>query len=210
MKNIVIIGGGGHAKVLIDLIKTLKNYKLQGIIDPKIKKGEKIFGVKVLGNDKILLSLKRQGLKNLALGIGSDGNNQKRLKVWRDLKKKGFNFPALIHKNSYTSKNSVIGQGSQVFNHSVVNAGARIGEISVINTSTIIEHDCRIGNNVFTGTRATICGGVIVEDNTFIGAESCILPKVKVKNNVLIAAGALVNKNLRSKIKVKGIPAKKF
>ena len=84
------------------------------------------------------------------------------------------------------------------------------GKISVINTSTIIEHDCKIGNNVFTGTRATLCGGVIVEDNTFIGAESCILPRIKIKSNVLVAAKALVNRNLEKNIKVKGIPAKKF
>lgn len=210
MRNIIIIGGGGHAKVLIDLIKTIKNFKIVGIVDPKIKKGKSINGVKVLGDDKILISLKRKGIKCLALGIGSEGNNHKRYKIWKNLKKKGFSFPVLIHKDSFTSKNIKVGQGSQIFNKSVVNAGSKIGEISVINTSTIIEHDCKIGNNVFTGTRATLCGGVTVEDNSFIGAESCILPKVKIKKNVLIAAKALVNKDLKNNIKVKGIPAKKF
>ena len=210
MKNIIIIGGGGHAKVLIDLIRTLKNFKIGGIIDPKIKKGKKIHGIKVLGDDKILPRLKKKGIKYLALGIGSEGDNKKRYKIWKNLINKGFDFPVLIHKNSSTSKNIKVGQGSQIFNQSIINAGAKIGKISVINTSTIIEHDCKIGNNVFTGTRATLCGGVIVEDNTFIGAESCILPRIKIKSNVLVAAKALVNRNLEKNIKVKGIPAKKF
>ena len=209
-KKIIIVGGGGHAKVLIDLVKTLKSFKIAGIVDPKIKKGKKISGIKVLGDDNILPLLKKKGYKSLALGIGSEGNNLKRYKIWKNLTDKGFKFPTLIHKNSFTSKNTKIGEGSQIFNQSVVNSGTSIGAITVINTSTIVEHDCKIGSNVFTGTRATLCGGVIIEDNTFIGAQSCVLPKVKVKKNVLIAAGSLVNKSIEKNIFVKGVPAKHY
>ncbi len=211
MKNkIIIIGGGGHAKSLIDLINSTRSYKIVGIVDPNIKIGTKILDIKVLGTDNKLNYFRKMGIKFLALGLGSEGNNQKRFRLWKKFVDKGFRFPKLIHKKSIISKHSLIHDGVQVFANSVINAGSVIRDISVINTHSVVEHDCKIGLNVFTGIGVKICGRTKIDNNVFLGANSCILPKIKIEKNALIAAGALVNKDIKKNLKVKGVPAKKF
>ena len=210
-KKIIIIGGGGHAKVLIDLIDKSNKFQIVGIVDPKKNKNEKINGIKVLGNDNVLPKYQKKGVKFLALGVGADAHKLKnRVLIWEKLRKQGFKFPALIHKNTIISKNTEIGEGAQIFCYSVVNSGASIGANVVLNTNSIIEHGCKISDNVFTGSRVTICGDVKVERNSFIGANVCILPKVQIKKNVVIAAGSVVINNIGKNKKIKGVPAKEF
>ena len=209
-KKILLIGGGGHARVLIDLIQSKKVFSIHGILDPNIKKGKIICGFKVLGDDNELEELQKKGFLNLALGVGSKGNNYLRFKIWKKLISKGFIFPKLIHKNSHISKFALISEGSQIFNQSIINSGSYVGKNSVINNNTVIEHGCNIGSHVFTGTSATVCGDAKIKDLSFLGAKSCVLPEVEIGKEAIIAAGSLVNKDVKGGTRVKGVPAKKF
>jgi sugar O-acyltransferase (sialic acid O-acetyltransferase NeuD family) len=208
--SILIIGGGGHAKVLIELLEEINKYELVGIIDHSLTTNEEVLGYPVLGNDKTLTTMFSMGVHKAVVGIGSRGSNLQRAKVWKMAIDLGFNFPTLIHPHSYVSSRAKISEGCQILVKAVVNTDVIIGPISVINTSVVVEHECKIGFNVFTGTGSTMCGKVIVGDHSFIGANACLLPEIEIGTNCLVAAGALLTKKFPSSTNVKGVPAKPF
>lgn len=209
-KSIVIIGGGGHAKVVIDLILASERYAIAGVVDPALKAQNSVLNMRILGDDAMLEKLLKKGIHTAALGIGSHEDNSLRWRVYDNVVNLGFYFPALIHPRAYVSRFSKISEGVQVMANASVQPDVLIGEGSVINTGAIIEHDCKIGRNVFIGPNAVITGGVKVGDNTFIGTSASIVPNLAIGKNCLVAAGAVVAKNVSDGKKVKGVPAKIF
>jgi len=211
MKNqILVIGGGGHAKVLIELLEETNKYELVGIIERGLTANEEVLGYPVLGDDKTLKTMFSMGVHKAVIGIGSRGSNFKRAKVWKMAMDLGFKFPTLIHPHSYVSPRAKIAEGCQILVGAVVNTDVIIGPISVINTRVVVEHECNIGLNVFIGTGSTMCGKVLVGDHSFIGANTCLLPEVEIGSNCLVAAGSVVTKTFPSATKIKGVPAKAF
>ena len=170
MKKLLIIGGGGHAKSLIDNIFSTSIYNPIGILDEKKQVGEKVLDIPVIGKDVLLNKLVSEGIKNVAIGLGSSGDNTLRKKIFTKAKKLGYKVPSIIHHRTYISEFAQIKDGVQVFANSVVNANTLIDENSVINTSNVIEHDCFIGKNIFTGPGVIICGNVNIHENVFIGS----------------------------------------
>ncbi len=197
MKKLLIIGGGGHAKSLIDNVFSTNMYKPIGILDEKKKVGEKVLGIPVIGNDDLLSKLVLEGIKNVAIGLGSSGDNTLRKKVFSKAKKFGYEVPSILHQKACISEFAKIKDGVQIFANSVVNANTVIDENSVINTSNVIEHDCFIGKNIFTGPGVVICGNVNVQENVFIGSNSTLTPNLIIKKNIFVAAHSLISKNLQ-------------
>ncbi len=194
MKKLLIIGGGGHAKSLIDNVFSSNIYKPIGIIDKEKQVGQKVLGIPVIGNDDLLNKLVLDGIKNVAIGLGSSGNNMLRKKIFTKAKKLGYNIPSIVHHKAYVSEYAEIKCGVQVFANSVINSNTFIDENSVINTSNVIEHDCVIGKNIFTGPGVVICGNVNVQENVFIGSNSTLIPNLTIKKNIFIAAHSLISK----------------
>ena len=208
--SILVIGGGGHAKVLIELLEETHTYELVGIIDRGLTTNEEVLGYPVLGDDKTLKAMFSMGVHKAVMGIGSRGSNFQRAKVWKKAMDLGFNFPTLIHPHSYVSPRANISEGCQILVGAVVNTDVVIAPISVINTRVVVEHECKIGLNVFIGTGSTMCGKVIVGDHSFIGANACLLPDVEIGSNCLVAAGSVLTKTFPSATNIKGVPAKAF
>ena len=184
MKNIkiAIIGSGGHAKSCIQVIETLKNIEIIGLVDKNPQK--KINNYKVISNDENIQKIKKI-TKNLVLGIGSINDNSKRIKLFNKYKKLGFNFPTII------SKHSKIGEGSLVFNNVFINAGSIIGKNCIINNNSLIEHDVRIDNHCHISTSVTINGNCEIQEGSFIGSGSIILNSLKIKKNSFIKIGTI-------------------
>ena len=182
MKNIVIIGSGGHANSLIDLIESSKKFKIIGYFDQKKNKKIKL---KYLGNDS---DLKNYKVKFAAMGVGLGLPPKKKIEIIRKYKKFGINFPKLIHKFSYVSKTSIIEDGVQIFSGSIINTNSQIKSHSVINTGSIIEHDCYIGENSYICPGVIILGSCMIGKSTIIGSKNIILPKTNVINNSFIKA----------------------
>ena len=132
MKNIAIIGSGGHANSLIDLIESSKKFKVIGYFDKEKNRKNKY---KYLGKD---FETKKYNIKLIAMGIGLGIKPQKKLEIINKYKKLGFYFPSLIHKNSIISKNSKLEEGTQIFSGTIINTNSRIKSHSVINTGSII------------------------------------------------------------------------
>ncbi len=204
-RSLVILGGGGHAKVLIDAILSGGKYKIKGILDPFIKSGTKVCGVEVLGTESLLPRL--AGCL-LVIGVGTVKASDKRKRIFEKYRRKGFVFPAVIHPAAHISRSAKVKDGAQVLAGAVVNADAVIGECSIINTRAIIEHDCVIGPYCHVGPGAILGGTVQAGKCSHIGMGAKILQGVKIGSDVTVGAGAVVIGDIASRKTVAGIPAR--
>tara|TARA_B100001123_G_C15229965_1_gene994742 strand:- start:516 stop:1130 length:615 start_codon:yes stop_codon:yes gene_type:complete len=196
MEKILIIGAGGHAKSVIDVVESTKKYKIIGLIDNNTKiNNKKIFKYEILGSNKDL-KIMRKTCKFAIVGIGQIKSAQKRINNFELLKKLRFQIPKIFSTTSYISKNTIVGDGTVIFHGVYVNAGASIGDNCIINTRSIIEHDVKIGNHCHVSTGATLNGGVILGDNSFVGSGAVIKENVKIGKNCIVAAKSFLKKDL--------------
>jgi UDP-perosamine 4-acetyltransferase len=207
MEKIVLVGGGGHCKVIIDIIKGSSQYEIVGITDEK-DIGEDILDIPVIGDDSILPELYNKGVKNAFVCIGALNNIKLRDVIFNRLKGIGFNIPKLIHKEATISHYAKIEDGTCVMAGTVINPGTMVEENCIVNTGAVIEHDCVIGRNTHVSPRSCILGGCKVGDNCHIGAGSTILQGVSIGDDVVIGAGAVVLKDIENSVTAVGIPAK--
>ena len=207
MEKIVLVGGGGHCKVIIDIIKSNNEYEIIGVTDEK-GIGNKILDVPIVGDDHILLELYSKGVKNAFVCIGAINNIKIRADIYNKLKTIGFNLPTLIHKEAVVSPYAKVSNGTCIMAGAVINPDSIIGENCIINTGAVIEHDCLIGRNVHISPKSCILGGCKIGSNTHIGAGSTILQGITIGHNVIIGAGAVVLENIEDSVTAVGIPAK--
>ena len=209
MDNIVIIGGGGHAKVLINIIKKNNDFAITGYTDNN-DCGEQL-GIKYLGNDTILGELiTNNKCSHAALGVGQINLNNKRYIITGSIKNLGYKFPAIISKDSIINEDVSIGEGTVVFDGVVINSGSKIGKFSILNTGVIIDHDCEIGDHTHIATGAVLSGGVKVRSNSMIGAGATVIQYKEIAESCMIGAGAVVTNDLKEPGVYAGIPAKKI
>ncbi|MGL6173212.1 MAG: acetyltransferase [Cellulosilyticaceae bacterium] len=202
-KDVVLIGGGGHAKVIIDILRYSSQYNIVGICD---KNSEGVEGVPVIGTDEMLPYLHTQGVKEAFICIGA--NQKRRWELYQQLKQLGYSLPVLKHPNCIVAENVQIGEGTCIMPGAIINSGAKIGEMVIVNTGSIIEHDCVIEENSHISPRTCLCGGVSVGAHTHIGAGSVVNPSVSIGKNVVVGSGSVVIDGVRDEVTVIGVPAK--
>lgn len=207
-KEVILIGGGGHAESIIDSIQTLGEYKIAGILDNYKKTGETVLGVKIIGTDRDLERLRQKGLKYAVIAIGSIGNTGTRRGIYELCKKTRYELPNIIDKSSIVSQTVHMGDGNFIGKGAVINSGAVIGNGCIINTGAIIEHGCTIGDFAHIAPGSVLCGNVSIQENAHIGAHSTILQNVTIGYDTIIGAGSLVLKNIAPKQLAYGSPAK--
>ena len=191
MKNIILIGGGGHCKSVIDVIEQEKKYKISGIVDKQEFLGTNILGYEVLGNDLDLESLVKK-FKYAIITVGHVKSVNLRIKLFNLAKKVGFKLPTIISPNSYVSRHSKIGEGTVVMHHAIINANIFIGKNCIVNSKALIEHDCTILNHCHISTNVTINGGVKIGSKCFIGSNVTTKDNIQIKENSFIKAGTLI------------------
>ena len=208
MDKIIVIGGGGHAKVVISILKKLSNYEIIGYTDIE-NKGE-ILGIKYLGNDEILEELFfNKNIKNAAIGIGQIQNVESRKDTIKKLIIIGFEFPVIISPDSVINEDSKICQGTVVMDGVIIQTSTNIGKFCIINTKSSLDHDCMIGDYIHIAPGVTISGGVEIGDNSLIGASATIIQYKKIGKNIIIGAGSVVVNDLIESGTYFGIPARK-
>lgn len=207
MTPILLLGGGGHCKSIIDTIKSSNLYDIVGIIDLKDSVGKEVNGIKIIDHEENL-NLYRNTIDNAFISIGSIGNVSIRKKVFLKLKKLNFNIPSIIDKTSIIGENVTIGNGTFIGKGSIINANVSIGENCIINSGVILEHDCKIDNFVHIAPGSIICGGVSISENSHIGAGTTIIQNKTIGNNTIIGAGSLITKDIGDNIVAYGNPAR--
>ena len=187
-KKILLIGGGGHCRSVIDVIELENRYEIAGIIDKKEFIGNDILGYKVIADDSALKDL-RKDYDYAFITIGFIKSNKQRVCLFDTLKKLKFNIPTIISPLAYISKYSQIKEGSIVMHQALVNANAKIGKNCIINTKALIEHDVIIENNCHISTASIINGGVKVKENSFVGSNATTKEYINIDG--FIKAGSL-------------------
>ena len=195
--KVMLIGAGGHAKVILDCIENEAKYKIFEVIDDVIE-GDFLNQIKVKKRNK------NQDYKTLNTIIAI-GNPKHRKNIAEQLKS---NFIMTIHPSAVVSKYAKIGKGSQVLATSVINADATIGNHCIINSGAIVEHDCVLEDYVHVAPNATLGGGVKVGESSHIGIGATIIQNISIGKNVIIGAGAVVTHNIPDNCTAVGIPAK--
>tara|TARA_B100000902_G_C27315235_1_gene920887 strand:+ start:3606 stop:4178 length:573 start_codon:yes stop_codon:yes gene_type:complete len=189
IKKIIILGSGGHATSCHELISKLPKIKFLGFCskESNVSKTNKIFS-----ENEILKN--PQKFKNLINGIGHLKDNSIRKRLFFKFKKKGFKFPIIKSKNSIISNESEIEEGTQIFNHVIVNSKVQIGRNCIINNKSLIEHDVKIGDHCHISTGVIINGSVEIGNNCFIGSGSVLSNNIKIKDNSFIKMGSLIKR----------------
>jgi sugar O-acyltransferase (sialic acid O-acetyltransferase NeuD family) len=183
---LVIYGGGGHGKSLIDLIRALGGYRIVGLIDDSLPGASQVMGVPVLGGEARLGELYRQGVRRAVNAVGGIGDVRSRVRVFDRLRARGFSFPRLIHPAAWVEPNARLGEGVQIFPHAYVGSEVDIGFGVIVNTGAVVSHDCRLGDFVNISPGALLAGGVSVEEQSLIGMG------VTLNLNVTVGAGARI------------------
>ena len=202
-KNVIILGAGGHAKVIADIV-IKSGDTLLGFLDDNIEVGTRIIDeYVVLGKLEDSINFNCKENVYFAFGIG---DNRVRKRIYDEFR---LNYYTAIHPTAIIGLNVKIGEGTVVMPNAVVNASARIGVGCIINTCAVIEHDNVICDFVHVSPNATLCGRVFVGGYTHIGAATVVRNNISICENVVVGAGAVIVKNITEEGVYIGVPAKK-
>ena len=214
MIKAIILGAGGHSKVLMDCLSFRQDLELIGFLDPQTEiHGTVIQGVPVLGGDEQLSNLAAQGVTHFFVGVGTAGSVKS-----QEIRERLFNAGLhaelkplnVIHPRSVISAGANLEDGVQILAGAVISTGARLANNVIVNHQAIVEHDCVIGIHSHISTGAILCGGVIVGQKVHVGAGSVVRQSIRIGDSAIIGAGAVVVKDVQSGEVVVGNPARKL
>ncbi|KMT64736.1 acetyltransferase [Catenovulum maritimum] len=204
-KPLVLIGGGGHASVLLDILLK-QNRTVLAVISPTDIAQRSIFsGLRHLKEDADINEFTTDSVL-LVNGIGSTPGSNVRRKVAEYFTMLGFHFETIVAHNAEVSVYANVAEGAQILHSATIQAGVEVGAQSIINSCALVEHDCRIDEFCHVAPNSTLCGQVSLEKDCFIGAGAVVIPSVNIGASTVIGAGAIINKNVDSKTTI--YPAK--
>jgi sugar O-acyltransferase (sialic acid O-acetyltransferase NeuD family) len=189
--QIVIVGGGGHARSVIDVIEAEGRFDIAGVVDPKPPSSGSLMGYPWLGDDEALGPL-IQRHKNAVIAIGQLPQPDKRIELFERVSGLGAQLPVIISPSAVVSPHATIGRGSIVMHGAVINAGAIIGENCIVNTLALVEHDSRIGDHCHVATGARINGECVLGRESFVGSGAIVFQQVHLPARSVVGAGTIV------------------
>lgn len=207
-KKLILIGGGGHCKVVISQLRKINSFEIVGIIDNHKPIGSKVLDVEIIGKDEDLKRFYDMGIQYALITLGSVKDNLKRQMLFDLAKKVGYKFPIIISPEALIDKNVNIDEGTVIMPGSIINVGSIIGKNCIINSGAIIEHDCKIGDHCHVAPGVHISGEVEIEDLAFIGIGSTVIQGIKIGKNATIGAGSVVIRNVPENVIAVGNPAR--
>ncbi len=202
--RILILGGGGHARVLADALRQ-QGLAVAGYSGPQ-DSGELLPGIPYLGPDQVVFEQPASDVQ-LVNGVGSIGDNSLRRGLFEAFSRQGYTFMAVRHPAAVVATDISLGEACQLLPGAIVNAGARLGDNVLINSRALVEHDCEIASHCHVASGAVLCGDCRLGEDVHVGAGAVIIQGVSVGNGAIIAAGAVVTKNVEPLTLVAGVPA---
>lgn len=192
-RNLILIGGGGHCKSVIDVAESA-GYNIIGILDMPEDIGKSVLDYKVIGTDDDIPKFVDKA--EFIITVGFIKSPATRMRIFDKIGEAGGKLATIIASTAHVSRYASLGEGTVVMHQAVVNAGARIGENCIINTFCNIEHDAVIGNQCHISTGAMVNGDCKVGKLCFIGSQSVLANGISICDDVIVGAGSLVRKNI--------------
>jgi len=201
----LIIGAGGHARVLIEAL-TKSGIAILGCV-AKEAPISWTASTPFLGDDEALL---RHAPSNVVLinGIGSTARPDLRRDIFLRFKQKGYYFGAVVHPAAILPSDVVLGEGAQVMAGAILQPGCRVGGNAIINTGAVVDHDCQIGAHVHIAPGAVLSGDVTVGEGSHVGTGARVIQGITIGAGAVVGAGATVLRDVPPGAKVAGVPAR--
>ncbi|MDB5866722.1 MAG: acyltransferase [Betaproteobacteria bacterium] len=204
---VIVIGAGGHARVLLDVLR-LRGVEVLGVVDNDCaKRGQTVGGVPVTGGDEEVQNHPAHGVR-LVNAVGTVGVSPQRSGVFERFKQHGYRFAEVIHPSATIAADAVLCEGAQIMAGAIVQTGCRVGRNSILNTRASIDHDCEIGDHVHVAPGVTLSGNVSVGEGSHVGTGATVIQGVRIGRHCLIAAGAVVVRDVLDGVGVAGVPAR--
>lgn len=203
-RPVIILGNGGHAKVLTNILQ-LQKRGIIGFTSPTEEGNE--YGIQYLGDDNTVFNYNYQEVE-LINAIGTSSNTVRRKKIYEYFKRKNYIFANVIHPQAVIATQTKIGEGIQIMAGAVIQPFVKIADNTIINTSSSIDHDCYIGKHCHVAPGVNISGSVTIGDSTHIGTGATVIQNINIGRNVLIGAGSVVLNDIQNNQTAYGVPAK--
>jgi sugar O-acyltransferase (sialic acid O-acetyltransferase NeuD family) len=200
-KPIIILGAGGHAKVIAEVLR-LSNVKIHGFVTPDLEAGTEFFGATILGDDAVIFNYSADEIQ-LANGVGALPGQFLRWALASAMRKKGYRFTTIVHQSTVVATDVVLEEGVQLMAGVVIQPGTTVGRDTIINTGTIIDHDCCIAENCHLAPGVVSSGGVEIGKNVHVGTGVKIIQGVNIGEASMIAAGSTIYKDVPAGMLVK-------
>tara|TARA_A100001388_G_scaffold277523_1_gene269213 strand:- start:3727 stop:4329 length:603 start_codon:yes stop_codon:yes gene_type:complete len=188
MNEIIIIGCGGHATSIIDLVENSEGWIIKGFIAQDGELKRELLGYNVMGFESDLAHISKD-YKNAVIGVGQIGSSNTRQIILKRLKPHNLLFPSIKSKFSYVSKHSQIGEGTTIGHGAIINSNVKIGNHCIINSASLIEHDSSIGDFCHISTGTILNGNVHIGKGSFIGSGAIIREGITIPENSIVSAG---------------------
>jgi sugar O-acyltransferase (sialic acid O-acetyltransferase NeuD family) len=202
----VIIGAGGHGKVVLEILRAMGNCRPVGFVDADLSlAGKLVGGLPVLGPANILPKLRQQKVKAAIVAIG---DNAGRWAYAIRLIEHGFELITAIHPNAVVSPTVTIGSNTVIAAGAVVCAETVLGDSVIVNTSAVVDHECIVGDGVHLCPMSALAGRVKVESGAFIGMGAKVIQCLSIGENAIVGAGAVVIGDVPAGSTVVGVPAR--
>lgn len=202
-EKIIILGTGGHGKVVKELAESC-GYEVIGFVGDNKPVGAKILDKEVLCRIQDIESLKGETNK-VAVAVVANTVREKRAK---EITEKGFETPSLIHPSCIFSESADLGKGTVIMGGTVVNAEAYVGDFCIVNTGATVDHDCRIGDFCHISPGANLGGEVTIRDYTWVGVGAAVRECITIGRHVMIGGSAFVACDIEDNVTAIGVPAK--
>lgn len=205
MRRIVVVGAGGHGKVVVEAIRAGGCFEIVGLIDQRADRAGGVLDLPLLGDDSLLF---RHAIEAdcVAIGVGLPRVDGGRAGLFWRVKACQYELPAIVHPSAIVA-GAAIADGVQIMARAVVQPGAVLDENCIINTAAVVEHDCRVEAHAHIAPGAILGGGVVVGTGALVGIGACVLPGVKIGCGATVGAGAVVVRDVADGVTVAGVPA---
>lgn len=206
VESVLIIGAGGHARSVIDVVEAESKYNIVGLLDSVREVGEEVFGYAVAGREQDLPELaQRFTCSKIIIAVG---DNYQRQAIMGRL---AAMLPTLalattVHPSALVSRRAVLGPGCVVMAGAIINAGSEIGDGCIVNTGASIDHDCRLGDYSSIAPGAILGGEVTVSERSAVLLGALVSHRTTIGADSVIGAGSFVIKDIPAHVVAYGTP----